>query len=291
MTQTTYSKTSRNHLKSFVLVVLSAILGALSIKIFIENGNLFPGGFAGISILSQRLLARYFDIYIPFGVIYLALNVYPTFLVYQYVGKWFTRYSILQILLVSLFVEIIPAMTITNDILLIAVFGGIFAGVAASLSLMANASGGGTDFIALYISNKTNAQSWNYILAGNAVLLTIAGVLFSWEVALYSIIFQFVATTIVSNMYQRYKLMSIRMFTTVPDELSDAILSQTRHGITKIWGEGGYSKKQICMLYMVVNSYEVNHVVSIAQRVDAKVFIDVSKTEKVIGNYYRKPLD
>lgn len=291
MTPSTSITTSRNHIKSLILVVLSAFLGALSIKIFIENGSIFPGGFAGISILTQRLLARHLQINIPFGAIFLTLNVFPTVLVYKYVGKWFTRYSILQIILVSFFVEIIPLITITDDILLISVFGGIFSGIAASLSLMANASGGGTDFIALYISNKTNAQSWNYILAGNAVLLTIVGMLFSWEVALYSIIFQFVGTYIVSNMYQRYKLMSIRMFTTQPERLTDAILSQTRHGITKIWGEGGYTKQQMCMLYMVVNSHEVNHIVAIAQRVDAKVFIDISKTEKVIGNYYRTPLD
>jgi uncharacterized membrane-anchored protein YitT (DUF2179 family) len=291
MTHPNNMKSTRNHVKSFLLVVLSSMLGALAIKIFIENGNLFPGGLSGISVLIQRLSLRYYDIVIPFGVLYIALNIYPTILVYHFVGKWFTRYSILQFVLVSLFVEIIPDIIITNDILLIAVFGGIFSGLAASLSLMANASGGGTDFIALYISHKTNTQSWNYILAGNAVILGIAGLLFGWEIALYSIIFQFVSTTIVSNLYQRYKLMSIRMFTAYPDELTAAILSQTRHGITKIWGEGGYSKKEVCMLYMVLNSYEVNQVVSIAQSVDEKVFIDISKTEKVIGNYYRKPLD
>jgi uncharacterized membrane-anchored protein YitT (DUF2179 family) len=291
MTHPNNLKSTRNHVKSFLFVVLSSLLGALAIKIFIENGNLFPGGFAGVSVLIQRLTLRYYDIAIPFGVLYLTLNIYPTILVYHYVGKWFTRYSILQIVLVSLFVEIIPEIVITNDILLIAVFGGIFSGLAASLSLMANASGGGTDFIALYISHKTNTQSWNYILAGNAVILGVAGLLFGWEIALYSIIFQFVSTTIVSNLYQRYKLMSIRMFTAYPEELTKAILSQTRHGITKIWGEGGYSKKEVCMLYMVVNTYEVNQVVNIAQSVDEKVFIDISKTEKVIGNYYRKPLD
>lgn len=291
MKNVTYPSPKRNHLKSIALVTLSALLGAMSIKIFIENGNLFPGGFAGISVLIQRLTLRYFDITIPFGVLYLLLNVYPTILVYHFVGKWFTRYSVLQIALVSLFVEIIPVIKITDDILLIAVFGGIFSGVAASLSLMANASGGGSDFIALFISHKTNTQSWNYILAGNAVILSIAGMLFSWEVALYSIIFQYVSTVIVSNLYQRYKLMSIRMFTSKPEELTEAILSKTRHGITKIWGEGGFSKKEVCMLYMVVNTYEVNQVVEIAQKVDSKVFIDISKTDKVIGNYYRIPLD
>ena len=71
MKNVTYPSPKRNHLKSIALVVMSALLGAMAIKIFIENGNLFPGGFAGISVLIQRLTLRYFDISIPFGVLYL----------------------------------------------------------------------------------------------------------------------------------------------------------------------------------------------------------------------------
>lgn len=273
------------------MIVISALISALSLKVFISAGGLFPGGFSGLAVLLSRLILREYGIDIPFGVLYVSFNIIPTILVYKFVGKWFTRYSVLQFALVSILVAVIPEMEITYDIVLIAIFGGILSGISASLALAANASGGGTDFIAIYISNKTNAPAWQYILYGNSLLLVVAGLLFGWEKALYSIIFQYVSTQVVNSMHQRYKLMSLRLFTEVPDAMIEAILKTTRHGITKLWGEGGYSKRPKCMLYMVVNAFEVEDIVAIAQTVDPKVFIDISKTERVLGNYYRKPLE
>lgn len=279
------------HLKTTIMIIFSAVISALALKVFISAGGLFPGGFGGLAVLISRLVYREFGIDIPFGLLYISFNIIPTYMVYKYVGKWFTRYSVMQYALVSILVWIIPEFDITYDIVLIAIFGGILSGISASLALAANASGGGTDFIAIYISNKTNAPAWQYILYGNSVLLLVAGLLFGWEKALYSIIYQYVSTQVVNSMHQRYKLMSLRLFTDKPDEIIEAVLKTTRHGITKLWGEGGYSKQPKCMLYMVVNAFEVEEIVQIAQSVDSKVFIDISKTERVLGNYYRKPLE
>ena len=281
----------KKHVQTTLMIIASALISALSLKVFISAGGLFPGGFSGLAVLLSRLIFRETGIDIPFGLLYVAFNIVPTILVYNFVGKWFTRYSVLQYALVSILVAIIPEMEITYDIVLIAIFGGILSGISASLALAANASGGGTDFIAIYISNKTNAPAWQYILYGNSGLLVVAGLLFGWEKALYSIIYQYVSTQVVNSMHQRYKLMSLRLFTEKPDEMIDAILKTTRHGITKLWGEGGYSKQPKCMLYMVVNAFEVEDIVAVAQMVDPKVFIDISKTERVLGNYYRKPLE
>ncbi len=282
---------NRSHTKSLLLVFASALLMSFSLKVFIEAGELFPGGFTGITVITQRLALRYFEVNIPFGLLYLILNIYPTILVYRYVGKWFTRYSILHIALISFFVTIMPAVPVTYDEFLIAVFGGVITGFGASLALLGNASGGGTDFIALYVSNKTHRSAWHYILYGNVTLLILAGLLFGWDKALYSMIFQFVATQTVNSLHNRYKLMALRMFTAIPDEVVAAILEHSRHGITKIWGEGGYTKKPRAMVYMVVNAYEVDEVIEIAKRIDKDIFIDLSRIEKVYGKYYQQPLD
>ncbi len=280
-----------SHIRSVVLVILSAFVMSFSLQVFIEAGDLFPGGFTGISILIQRSLLRWFNVSIPFGVLYISLNIFPTILVYKYVGKWFTRYSMLHILLISIFTSIIPPIALTYDVFLIAVFGGVILGLGASLALYGNASGGGTDFIALYISNKTHQSAFQYILYFNISLLIIAGLLFGWEQALYSMIFQYVATQTINSMHNRYKLVGLRMFTSIPDKVTEAILEHSRHGITKLWGEGGYTKKPRAMVYMVVNAYEASEVVQLARSVDPEIFIDMSNIEKVYGNFYQKPLN
>lgn len=280
----------KSHLKSTIFIIISAFLMSFSLKVFVEAGDLFPGGFTGITVLISRLVKRQFDISIPFGLLYIFLNIFPTIVVYKFVGKWFTRYSMLHILLISVFTSIIPSTAVTYDVFLIAVFGGVITGLGASFALHGNASGGGSDFIALYISNKTHQSAWNYILYGNITLLIIAGLLFGWEQALYSMIFQFVATQTINSMHNRYKLVGLRMFTAIPDEVIDTILQHSRHGITKLWGEGGYTKKPRAMVYMVVNAYEANDVIQLARNVDPDIFIDLSNIEKVYGRFYQKPL-
>ena len=81
-------------------------------------------------------------------------------------------------------------MTITYDTLLISIFGGILGSAAISICLINGASGGGTDFISIYFSEKKGIDAWNYIFLGNVVILTTAGILFGFDKALYSIIYQ-----------------------------------------------------------------------------------------------------
>ena len=56
-------------------------------------------------------------------------------------------------------------------------------------------------------------------------------------------------------------------------------------------GEGAYSHTKRSILYMVINAYQVQTVVSAAQEIDPKVFITINNTERIIGNYYQKPLE
>jgi uncharacterized membrane-anchored protein YitT (DUF2179 family) len=285
------NRQQKKDIQTMLMVILSALVYAFSIKVFVRAGALFPGGFTGVSLLFTRYMLDYQGINIQFGVVYALLNIVPTILVYKYVGKRFALFSVLQYALVSLFTLILPTITLTADIILIAVFGGIIGGFGISLALNANASTGGTDFIAIYASNKTRVESWSYIMYGNMVVILLAGFLFGWEKALYSIVYQFCSTYIVSQRHMRFKLRALNLITDFPDDVCASIYKISRHGITRIWGEGGYSHQSKCMLYMVVNAFEVDEVVEAAKRADPKVFISIASSERVIGNYYQKPLD
>lgn len=284
-------KLKQKDLKTLIMVAVSAFLYALSLKMFIQAGGLYPGGFSGISVLTTRLLSKYAQVEIPFAVFYIALNIVPTVLVFKYVGKRFTVFSVIQYLLVSLFTLILPNINLTADIILISVFGGILAGFATSLSLAVNASGGGTDFLAIYAANKFKREPWSAVMAGNVVILAIAGIFFGWDKALYSIIYQFVYSQVVSSRHLRYKHVSLIIITQEPDLMMTKIFATLRHGITKLWGEGGYSHTPKSVLYMVVNEFEVEDVIEACKSVDPHVFISVNKTERVVGNYYQKPLE
>lgn len=279
-----------NDVSKVIAVIVSAFVYSIAIKVFVNAGDLFPAGFSGIAQLLVRIFSTYLHIEIPFSLIYLLLNIGPTILVFRHVGKRFTILSMLQYISVSFFVAVLPQWPITDDLLLIAVFGGIVAGIGNSIALTNDASTGGTDFLAIYASTKYNLPTWNYVMMANACVLTIAGLLFGWEKAMYSIIYQFCNTSMVSKIHMRYQLRTLFIVTENPEEVCDAIFHACRHGITKFWCEGGYSHSPKSCLYLTCNAFQVSEIVHHIKKVDPYSFINVMKTEKVIGNYYQQPL-
>ena len=272
-------------------VVASALLYSFAMQVFVTSGQIFPGGFAGLSVLTSRVLRKYFAINIPFNVFYVSLNVIVTILVYKFVGKRFAIFSVIQYVLVTIFTGIIPEYQLTYVPLLIAVFGGIVSGYGVVLALNHGASGGGTDFLAMYYSIKTKRSAWNYVFFFNAGMLIVAGLLFGWNAALYSIIYQYCHTTIINAHHNRFRLSTLMIVTEHPDVVIDEVLKKIRHGITVLNGKGAYRGQDQYVLVMTVNSYQVDEITQIAQEADPKIFISISNTERIVGNYYQTPLD
>ena len=284
-------KFEKKDIISIAMIILSALIYSFGFVTFVHAGNLFPGGYSGISRLLSMTMQQYLNIPISFSVLYFILNVLTTLFVWKKIGHKFVIYSILWYSLASLFTAVIPAVSITSDELLLAVFGGLFNGFAVGLALRNNASSGGTDFIAIYLSMKYNMPTWNYIMGANAVILVIAGLLFGWNRALYSIIFQFVSTQVVNSMHQRYKLTRIDVVTNMPEEICQGVFKTCRHGITKIPCEGGYTDKPHWLLMITINTYQLKQVVDIVHEIDPHAFITLNSVERIIGNYYQKPLE
>lgn len=136
----------KKELRRILFCTLGALVYAFNLRSFVRTGGLFPGGFAGITLLVQQVGETFFQAQLPYTLIYLPLNLIPAYIGIRYLGKKFTFYSIYVIALSSVLTDILPPMTITYDVLLICIFGGIVNGVAISLCLFVGASGGGTDF-------------------------------------------------------------------------------------------------------------------------------------------------
>lgn len=281
----------KKDIKMTFWVTISAFVYAIAITSFAEVGGIYPSGFGGISRIVSDLLARYLNISIPFGVLYLLLNIIPTLLAFKYIGKYFTIFSILQYALSSFFTGILPPLFTLDDPLLIAIFGGLINGFGIGIALRNNASSGGTDFISIFISSRFNKPAWNYIMAANGVVLTVAGLIFGWEVALYSIVYQFVSTQVIDRLHERYKMVTLNIVTSKADEVITNILKGTRHGITEIKTEGAYLHHEYTMLYTVINRFQQRQVIKAVLEVDPKAFINITETVQIVGNYYQQPVD
>jgi uncharacterized membrane-anchored protein YitT (DUF2179 family) len=268
---------------------------AFNINTFVHAGGLIPGGFTGMTLLIQEICLRYGGFHVPFSIVLYILIAVPALICYKFMGKKFALYSVLSIIITGLLTDWMPSMFIDviqlHDALLSAVFGGLLSGVAIALCLYADATSGGTDFIAIFISEKYHKNAWNYVLMINFVILSLAAWLFALDKALYSIIFQFATTMTLNTLYRSYQQKTLFIITSKPDDVYELIRAKTNHGATSFRGLGHYEKTERTMLYSVVAANEVTVLVTAINKVDPQAFINVLKTEQLNGRFYIRPRD
>ncbi|WP_300957570.1 YitT family protein, partial [Faecalibaculum rodentium] len=178
---------------SLIMIVLSALGQTFVMQVFMDPCNLISGGFTGIALFMQKVLAR---IGIPFStsVGILMLNVPAAIWAYKRISKRFVMLTAIQFTLVSLFLEIFTFTPLVEDKVLNILFGGIGWGFTIALALRAGGSTGGTDFIAQYVSTKLHKSIFEYVFYANCVMYVLYGFSFGWMAAGYSILFQFLST-------------------------------------------------------------------------------------------------
>ena len=276
--------------KQFIIlitVIISAFLMALNTKTFVNTGGLYPGGVTGLTILIQRIFKLLLDITLPFSVVNIFLNSIPVYIGFRFIGKRFTLYSCHMIILNSIFTDLIPSYILTEDILLISIFGGIINGLAIGICLNAGATSGGTDFISIFLSEKRGIDSFNIILGFNAVIICVAGFIFGWEKALYSIIFQYASTTVLHLLYKKFQQSTFFIVTTKPREICIAIYEVSKHGATILEGEGSYEHCERNVVYSIVSSAQAKKVIHAIKDIDPDAFINEIKTQKLLGRFYQ----
>ena len=240
---------------SIIMIIASSLLQVYVINVFMEPCNL----------LSSALLA------------------------YKSISHRFTFLSCIQFVLTSFFLQVLDFSPLFSDLTLNVLFGGFLYGMSIVLALRADASTGGTDFIALYVSNKIHKSIWDYVFMFNCSMLIIFGYLFGWEHAGYSIIFQLISTKTISNFHQRYQQITIEITTNDPEIVTETFMSNFRHGMSVISAYGGYSKKRFYLCKTVVSSYEVRDVVDCIRSVKPDVLINTYSTMNFYGKFYQKP--
>lgn len=280
-------KAALKHFLTVLAVTFAAFIMAVNYKTFVSTGGLYPGGASGMTILILRLFKSAFGLDVPFTVVNVALNAIPVYIGFKFIGRNFTLYSCLMIILTSLFTDLIPEHAVTEDILLISVFGGIINGAAISICLNVGATSGGTDFISIFLSEKRGMDSFNLILGFNAFILCIAGIIFGWDKALYSIIFQFASTMILRMLYKKFRQSTLFIVTVKPAEVCDAIYDVSTHGATILEGEGSFGHCERNVVYSVVSAAQSKKVIKAVNEVDPAAFINEVKTAKILGNFFQ----
>lgn len=282
----------RDDWKRLALMLAASALFALNLRSFVQAGDLVPGGFSGLTLLLQRIARRFWGVEIPYSFLNFPLNAVPALVSLRLIGKRFTFFSCVVIAATSVLADLLPALPITDDVLLIAIFGGIVNGFSVSLCLLGRAASGGTDFIAIALSERRDVDAWNYVLGGNVVLLLISGALFGWDKALYSIIYQFASIQVVKLLDPGGRRATLLIV--LPRDAASAVcrlIQDTHHSATLMEGRGLYEGQERVLVYTVVGGKQARALARAIRRLAPGAFVNVMRTDQVAGRFYRQPRD
>ncbi|PIC64278.1 hypothetical protein CSV79_07345 [Sporosarcina sp. P13] len=274
--------------KRIAVVILGSFLTALSLNFFLINANVYASGFAGAAQLVSSILTDQLDIMIGTGILLLLFNI-PVFILGWFkVGKGFTIYSIVSVAFTTLFLELLPIRSMSDDIMLNAVFGGVLAGVGVGISLKLGASTGGMDIVAMILSRMQDKPIGMYFLVLNGILILVAGFLYEPENALYTMIALYVTTSVIDMIHTRHEKVTAMIITRQADELQQAIHRQMVRGITILPAKGAYSKEDKNMLYVVITRYELYDLERIINETDPQAFTNIVQTVGIFGFFRRE---
>lgn len=274
--------------KRVVIVIFGALINAIALNFFFISADVYASGFTGMAQILASFFSEYLNInFIGTGIWLLLLNIPVILLGWFKVGHHFTLYSILSVFATTVFLELIPVLSISDDIMLNAVFGGVIGGFGVGITLKWGASTGGSDILAMVISRVKDKPIGSYLMIINGVIIVLAGLLNEPENALYTLVALYVTTRVIDTIHTRHEKVTAMIVTKKTEELQAAIYKKVARGMTILPARGGYSKEEKSMLIIVITRYELYDLERIINEVDPNAFTNVVETAGIFG-FFRK---
>ena len=276
-----------------LFAVLGEFLAAAAMNLFIVPLHLYGGGLMGLCQLIRSLIQSGMGVSYDFaGILYFACNIPILLLAYKTLGRTFVVKTIVCTSAYSLFYSIIPvpSVPIVEDYLTACLLGGILCGVASGIVLTCGASGGGLDIVGLCLSKRGSRFTvGKFSLSFNAVLYSACLLLFSPEVAIYSVIYNFFTSMVLDRMHQQNVNVQAMIFTK-EDETAVArfVIEKLGRGVTFWEGTGAYSGAGIHVLTVCLSKFEIEELMRAVHAMDEHAFVTVQEHVRVYGNFVRK---
>ena len=262
------------------LIAVGSALCAVALNGILIPRGFLSGGFTGLALIIHFLFPA-----APLGAVYFLLNL-PNFAVgWKYVGRRFFLYSIAGMFIFSAAIETVRVSLPVYDYLLSALLAGIIVGIGSGLILKSLGSAGGTDILSVILLKLFSVRLGTTILAFNGIILVAAAVLFSLEMALYTMIYLYISSymvnLVVTGLNQRK---AVYIISPQWKEISKEIIKDLQRGVTILKGEGGYTGKDQHVLYTVITFRELSRLKSLVRKTDPDAFVVVSETLEVMGH-------
>ena len=277
----------RRLLKDCMLITAGIFSAAFGLKGFLLTNHFIDGGATGISLLISNTTG------IPLYIPVIAVN-FPFFLLaYHIIGRNFAIKTALAIVGLALVLGMVDFPNVTDDNLLVAIFGGFFLGAGIGLAIRGGSVIDGTEVLAIYLSRKLSTTIGDIIIAINILIFTTAAYLLSVEIALYSMITYLSASKTLDFIVEGIEeYIGVTIISSHQDEIREMIINKMGRGVTVYTGKSGFGKRgelrQVDILYSVITRLELNKMSTEIQKIDPNSFVVMTSVKDIKGGMIKK---
>ncbi|RLD52689.1 MAG: hypothetical protein DRI94_02335 [Bacteroidetes bacterium] len=277
-------KVEINHiLRDSFFILLGVLSAGFGLKGFLLPNKFLDGGAMGISLIIAEISI------IPLSILIVAVNI-PFLIMGRYsISKQFAVRSIVAIVLLATAVHFIPFPVVTEDKLLIAVFGGFFLGLGIGLAIRGGSVIDGTEVLAIFISRRTSMSIGDVILVFNVFIFGIAAYVFSIEVSLYAMLTYLAASKTVDFVVSGIEeYVGVTIISEKSEEIRKAILEKMGRGCTVYYGKKGHSSEDTEILYTLITRLELAKLHTETDKIDKNAFIVMHSIKDAKGGMIKK---
>ena len=282
--QITFEYVFKQWIAPLFMITVGAVIAAFALEEFLVPFTILDGGIVGISMIISQLSGW------PLGVLTIVLNIPFMILGYRRLGKRFLIKAIYAMIVFSSFLGVFEHMKeVTNQEILVVVFGGVLLGIGVGLILRYGGCLDGTEIVAMLLSHHMEFSVGQIVLFFNIIIYAVAGFLFGPDRALYSLLTYFITSKIidiVENGMEQGK--SVMIITDHGKDIADKIYSQLGRTCTQMEGKGMVSNGKKTVLYCVITRVEVPAIKKIINDADVSAFMTISDVSEIVGNHIKK---
>jgi len=274
-------------IKDFVLISLGVLSAAFGFKGFLLSNHFIDGGVTGISLLVFILTSW------PLSVLVVVINIPFIALGYKLLGKTFAIKTSITITGLALCLYFLEFPNVTNDNLLVAIFGGFFLGAGIGLSVRGGAVIDGTEVLAIYLSKRLGATMGDIVTIINIIIFSAAAYFLSIEIALYSMITYLSASKTLDFFVEGIEeYIGVSVVSSHSNEIRQMIIDTMHRGVILYKAKGGYGKHgeagDVDIVYSVITRLEINKINVEIEKIDPHAFVVMSSVKDTKGGLIKQ---
>lgn len=279
--------TAKRMLRDAIFISLGIFSAAFGFKGFLLTNHFIDGGATGIALLISAITS------IPLFILIICVNIPFVLLGYKVMGSQFAIKTAFSITGLSIVLALVQFPNVTNDNLLVAVFGGFFLGAGIGLAVRGGAVIDGTEVLAIFVSRKLGITIGDVIIIINIIIFSAAAYFLGIEIALYSMITYLAASKTLDFVIEGIEeYIGVTIISSHSEEIAQVIINKLGRGVTVYSGKKGYGKRgetmDVDIIYTVITRLELNKLKTEIAKIEPGAFVVMSSVKDTHGGMIKK---